>query len=97
MPFTQFRYYCKIFFQPSASAHHLDKKTTACSCGYSSTLTEALKQRIQVLEVENCRLMTNQGQLVAETNRRVEVWNCQSSFLFFFSFFFFVCFWKFLV
>ncbi|VDD94919.1 unnamed protein product [Enterobius vermicularis] len=73
MPFTQFRYYCKIFFQPSASAHHLDKKTTACSCGYSSTLTEALKQRIQVLEVENCRLMTNQGQLVAETNRRVEM------------------------
>lgn len=50
---------------------HIDK-VLSCSCGYPSSMTDALKKRIQVLEVENHRLMTNQGQLVAETNRRVE-------------------------
>lgn len=36
-------------------------------------LLEALKQRLRILEVENRRLMANQGQLVSETNRRVEM------------------------
>lgn len=32
-----------------------------------------LRQRMRSLEVENRRLMANQGQLVADTNRTVEV------------------------
>ena len=41
--------------------------------GPAGLSAEATKQRIRTLEAENRRLMSSQGQLVAETNRKVDV------------------------
>lgn len=55
----------------------LDRHHSQPALSYSGVPTptafETLKQRLQMLEVENRRLMNNQGQLVADTNKRVEV------------------------
>ena len=52
----------------------LDRHQIAsCQPASGTPLIDTLKQRVRILEVENRRLMANQGQLVGETNRRVEV------------------------
>uniref|UniRef100_A0A0M3I7D4 Coiled-coil domain-containing protein 85C n=1 Tax=Ascaris lumbricoides TaxID=6252 RepID=A0A0M3I7D4_ASCLU len=55
----------------------LDRHHSQPALSYSGVPTptafETLKQRLQMLEVENRRLMNNQGQLVADTNKRVEM------------------------
>uniref|UniRef100_A0A915AT25 Coiled-coil domain-containing protein 85C n=3 Tax=Parascaris univalens TaxID=6257 RepID=A0A915AT25_PARUN len=55
----------------------LDRHHSQPALSYSGVPTptafEMLKQRLQMLEVENRRLMNNQGQLVADTNKRVEM------------------------
>ena len=50
--------------------------STSSENGSNSALAlgiESCKQRIRILEQENRRLMTNQGMLVADANRRVDV------------------------
>ncbi|VDM24312.1 unnamed protein product [Toxocara canis] len=42
-------------------------------CASSVAALEGLKRRVQMMEVENRRLMSSQGQLVADTNKRVEM------------------------
>ena len=59
---------------------NMDGKDNGCSGFDLATNLEAYKQRCRALEAENRRLMANQGQIVQESNRRLDVRALQPHF-----------------